>query len=891
MSDGTARAIVSPVAATATSENADPNRPVELSIDQSGLGAGFESGVDRFDDVIGGLTHAPNGADEWFTAEGVTTATVTYDLGATYDVDRIALWNEDSAGIAGAELSVSTDGVSFAPVGTIAPENNQIGSYGAEVFDLGFTGRFLRLDITDAPQEGDSNQAFFSERAAIGEIAVSARPAPATDRAAFLGALDRAAVIDFADVDTSGPDPVSILPDRYADLGVIIDGDMPGARDGFFVDEDFGFPDQFSGPETANTAAPANTTARVTFTPEAGGAARAFGATFIDADFPGIAQAQFIARDTSGEILLEEEVTTGDGDAQFVGLSVPDGAPGIAEVLLVGGNGFPANPANEGVVFDDLVVGFGADADIGPSAEPDNYATTGFTPLFGLDPLANDAGATRIVAVDPRTEGGIVALDEDGTLDYAPRRGFSGTDSFTYTVEDAAGAQATGTVSIEVAPIDPALEIARFTGYLYETGLGRFPKTEGLNFWAQPLIEGRRSEERVANDFLTSPEFAAKFGAPDTLSDRELVETLFRNQLGRDGAEAGIDFWEGNLARPGFSREDLLIAFAESPENQLNAPGIADIRQRADGRFDFGLELGASAGAVSEGETLTYTLETAADLPDGATFEIVFAGDDLDETAATADPLDDLGTRDATVVFPAGTVAGDRASFDITPIADARSEGDEGLGVSVRDEDGIELARTTTLLRDGGNDGGGDDGSGEGGGGDGPDEGGGGDGSGEGGGGDGSDDTGAGVAASWSLTVSTEAADPGFDVSDTTSGTAGQLTDPAGDALINLDRVTNDTEESVWVITDPDLPEISASPQGFEADLIQLNTVGPGGFPLVVANLDPFSSAQPPAELTLERVTTDVIEGSLEARIFDPFGTEYDVEGTFVLPNEALELG
>ena len=105
------------------------------------------------------------------------------------------------------------------------------------------------------------------------------------------------AVIDFADVDTFGPDPVSILPDRYADLGVTIDGDTPGARDGVFVDEDFGFPGQFSGPETANTAARANTTARVTFTPEAGGAARAFRATFVDADSPGIAEAQFIARD------------------------------------------------------------------------------------------------------------------------------------------------------------------------------------------------------------------------------------------------------------------------------------------------------------------------------------------------------------------------------------------------------------------------------------------------------------------------------------------------------------------------------------------------------------------------------------------------------------------
>lgn len=174
MSDATPRTIVSPVSASATSENTNPARPIEQSIDQSGLSAGFESGVDIFDDVIGGLSHRPNGADEWFTEENVTTATVTYDLGALYDVDRIALWNEDSVGFNLAQVSVSTDGTSFTPIGSIAPENSQIGSYDADLFDLAFTGRYLRLDITDAPQEGDSNQSFLSQRAGIGEIAVSA---------------------------------------------------------------------------------------------------------------------------------------------------------------------------------------------------------------------------------------------------------------------------------------------------------------------------------------------------------------------------------------------------------------------------------------------------------------------------------------------------------------------------------------------------------------------------------------------------------------------------------------------------------------------------------------------------------------------------------------------
>jgi hypothetical protein len=881
--------ILSPVAAVATSSTTD--RPVERSIDQSGLGSGFESGVDIFDDVIGGIRHAPTGSDEWFTAEGITEATVTYDLGRIHQVEKVALWNEDSVGFASAEASVSIDGASFTPLGTIAPANNQIGSYGAEVFPLPFAARYLRLEIEEAPQEGDSNTSFFSQKAGIGEIAVAALPvAPGApevfdDAADFLGALDRGAVIDFADVDTSGPDPVGIAPDRYADLGVILTGDAPGGGDGLFVDEDFGFPDQFSGPETANTAAPANTTARVTFTPEVGGAARAFGATFVDADFPGIAQAALIVRDASGAVILEEDVTTGNGEAEFVGLRVPDGAPGISEVLLVGGNGFPADAANEGVVFDDLIVGYAADAPVGPEIAGDGAGARQFTPLLGLDVTANDGPGVSVASVTGRksgtgafTEGGAVTILEDGTLGYTLNRDFEGSDSFRYTARDADGGIASASVAVEVTPIPEDLEIARLTGYLYEAGLGRFPDTGGLNFWIDEILVADRSERAVARDFLESPEFELSFGAPETLTDRALVEQLYLNVLDRPGEEGGIRFWLDELARPGFDRIDLLISFAESPENQLGSPRAADIRDRGDGSFDFGLVLEPEAGSVTEGETIGYTLRKAGTIPDGARFDLVVEGADPDGTGNAADPASDLAGAPASITFPEGVDATEAVPFLVRAVADGLAEGAEAYRIRVLDADGLELAgATTTVLDADGDDADGGDGAGGGGGGDDDDDG---------------DGAGGGApAASWTVSVSTSDPNPGFDLSGTYTGAAGQLTDPAGDTLINLDRDEGGTQESVWVITDPELPALSGAPQLFEADLISFNTTGPGGFPAVVANTDPFSSAQPPAELALDRVTAEVIEGSFEATVFDAFGAEYDVTGRFTLPNESMDLG
>jgi Bacterial Ig domain len=58
---------------------------------------------------------------------------------------------------------------------------------------------------------------------------------------------------------------------------------------------------------------------------------------------------------------------------------------------------------------------------------------------------------------------GEVALNDDGTVTYTPAEGFDGTDSFTYTIDDDHGGQATGTVTMTVLP-DPGVVVG---GTLY----------------------------------------------------------------------------------------------------------------------------------------------------------------------------------------------------------------------------------------------------------------------------------------------------------------------------------------------------------------------------------------------------------------------------------------
>ena len=230
-----------------------------------------------------------------------------------------------------------------------------------------------------------------------------------------------------------------------------------------------------------------------------------------------------------------------------------------------------------------------------PGAAGDLGATRQFTPIFALDVTGNDVGASRIVELSglttgnsARTEGGRIFNTGDGTLAYAPRREFTGTDSFDYVIEGPDGSRDSARVEIEVAPIDPDLGTARLVGYLYEAGLGRLPQAGGLDFFAGRVIEDGASETELARGFLNSDEFAARAGgAPETLTDRALVEQLFLNVLERPGAEAGIANFTEDLSAPGYTREDLLIEFAESPENLLGSPEIATIEALPDGGFDF----------------------------------------------------------------------------------------------------------------------------------------------------------------------------------------------------------------------------------------------------------------------------------------------------------------
>jgi hypothetical protein len=170
-----AQAIIRPVSAVINSGGPGDGNIADTH-NGNGLATPFVSGVTNFDAYIAGnprhTTTFPG--FEWFSAFGTTSATVTYDLGAALSIDRLALWNDEFAGIGRLNLLGSLDNAGFSLLASgLVPTDNppNAANYGADVFSLtSTTVRYVRFEMSACPQPNGNAYTACS----IGEVAFRA---------------------------------------------------------------------------------------------------------------------------------------------------------------------------------------------------------------------------------------------------------------------------------------------------------------------------------------------------------------------------------------------------------------------------------------------------------------------------------------------------------------------------------------------------------------------------------------------------------------------------------------------------------------------------------------------------------------------------------------------
>jgi serralysin len=97
---------------------------------------------------------------------------------------------------------------------------------------------------------------------------------------------------------------------------------------------------------------------------------------------------------------------------------------------------------------------------------------------------------------------------------------------------------------------------------LYQATLGREPDVTGHENWTRKIaLDGIGSLE-VAQGFVESPEFSARFNGQDNGS---FVELLYANVLGRTADAGGLARWTGDLDA-GVARAQVVLGFSDSVE-------------------------------------------------------------------------------------------------------------------------------------------------------------------------------------------------------------------------------------------------------------------------------------------------------------------------------------
>ena len=186
-----------------------------------------------------------------------------------------------------------------------------------------------------------------------------------------------------------------------------------------------------------------------------------------------------------------------------------------------------------------------------------------------------DGDALGVVADSASADSGTVAETGDAVTFTADDA--AGTATVTFTVTDGAGGEVEVAADVTITKEDPPPPppVSPFVGAdglegqvvrTYSAMLGRMPDMDGFQWWVDQRADGMSFEEMVAK-FADSPEFRSIFGnriVEDT--NEEWVEFVYVEIMDRNPEPTGQAFWIEALESGLFTRVDMVIWFAESPE-------------------------------------------------------------------------------------------------------------------------------------------------------------------------------------------------------------------------------------------------------------------------------------------------------------------------------------
>ncbi|WP_203653028.1 CshA/CshB family fibrillar adhesin-related protein [Demequina activiva] len=333
----------------------------------------------------------------------------------------------------------------------------------------------------------------------------------------------------------------------------------------------------------------------------------------------------------------------------------------------------------------------------------DDAATTAAGTAVVIDAEANDAGSSLDVMSVTQPTDGVVTINGDGTVEYAPHAGFSGTDTFTYTVEAADGQEATATVTVTVTPV--ATGDAASTPVNTAVDIDVVDNDLGTTLAVVDASDPARGEVTVNVDGTVTYTPDTDFSGTDTFTytveDAEgqqttATVTVTVTPLAVDDAET--------------TTADTAVVVDVLANDLGDVAAVLSITQPSNGAAVIDLDdtvLYTPSGSFSGTDTFTYTLVDAEGQESVATVTItvtpVVTDDAATTPAGTAVDVDvranDAGTSLDVVSVTQPTVGAVTINADGTVeyVPDAGFSGTDTFTYTVRDDEGQQATATVTV--------------------------------------------------------------------------------------------------------------------------------------------------------------------------------------------------
>lgn len=201
------------------------------------------------------------------------------------------------------------------------------------------------------------------------------------------------------------------------------------------------------------------------------------------------------------------------------------------------------------------------------------WDTTGLEPgIYQVSVDSRNAGSTEDVEASTTIQYTLVVptpLNDDATFVSQLYRDLLNREADAAGLGYWSGELAAGNLS-RAAIADLFLNSGEFAGSiapvirLYFSTYLRVPDRDGLLFWIDAYATGMTLAQ-IAEQFVTSPEFEATYGA---LDNEQFVTQVYANVLQREPDTGGLDYWTGQLTAGSLTRGEMMVGFAMSEEYQ-----------------------------------------------------------------------------------------------------------------------------------------------------------------------------------------------------------------------------------------------------------------------------------------------------------------------------------